>query len=442
MSYPATNLQQITPHQLVMSRQPVLNLITRAVIGYDVRYRALGRADNLEESVPELPTKVATSRLTLYGEMNQGLHNFTDGKCAFLDFSEHCLRTRVPRYYNRERIIIQLEDDLNATTEVVALCSEYFRDGYRFSLKNYTGTASQSNLLRFAKCVRVDFSDQTDKTITELANRLCEARSERKNKNKLFIIADNIETKEQYLLAKSLGFDFLQGYVFFKPQDVTIKDVGISDGALFRLYQELCRPEINIDDIHKCFYGDEGLTYKLLTFINSSHFGIAQEIKSIRSALVYMGIIRIRQLLVLLTTSLMATEKPKYLLQFGIIRGRVCQKLAEKVCPKLKEEAFLMGLMSVLPSLLERPMESLLDRLPVCKQISSALLPRCGEDKATDLHIILNTAEYLERGLWHLTSLECKKIRVQYVEAERIYAEAVEWAKEYDGINDINNDPL
>ena len=104
---------------------------------------------------------------------------------------------------------------------------------------------------------------------------------------------------------------------------------------------------------------------------------------------------------------------------------------AKKICPSIKSEAFLVGLLSMLPAILDKSMLEILEKLPVNDSIRAALIPKDKGDSQTDLYIILEATKLIEGGSWHLTSKECLKLRLNYDEFCRIYNSAMDWKEKY-----------
>ena len=213
------------------------------------------------------------------------------------------------------------------------------------------------------------------------------------------------------------------------------KDVEISQCTLIALYQELCQRELNTNKIAQHFRGDEALTYKLLVFMNSGIFNVSKPISDVKHALSYMGEDNVRKFISLLTTSEMAKGKPREIFRIGTIRAETCEKAARMVAPDMAQEAFMMGLLSILPSILDRSMESVLSFLKVTDDIKVALLAderNCQKSKGSMLYVLLKATTSVEQGSWFNTSQYCQRLNVDYDKFCSIYTDSIKFSQRYE----------
>lgn len=414
------------------ARQAILNRQLN-VVAYELLYR-----DGESGSYPAgMDSHVATSRMMARTQLNQGIHAVTSGKVAFINFTEQCLLQDFPTMIPKEHVVVEILETVNPTDEVYEKCSQLFKAGYKLALDDFVYKPEWLRFMKFIKIIKFDISKTPLSTLAPTLKMLEKLRHEGNLRNKIILLAERVETKAEFKMAMEMNFDLFQGYFFAKPELYCDRDVELSEGTLFRLYQELCRPSLDLKKISSCFESDEGLTYKLLAFMNSGLFKLVEPMSSIRQALVYLGEVELRKFLTLLTTSLMAKGKPKEILRMGIVRARTCENAAKKSAPGVVGEAFLSGLLSVLPAILDRPIESILEKLPVSDEIRDALLPPAPGKKESVLRIILNAAILIEKGSWHLTSLECMKLRLNYDQFCDYHKEAMRFAQRFEDASSV-----
>lgn len=412
--------------EVFTARQAIMNK-NEKIVGYELLYR-----DGKDNCFPVgMDSQKATTKVILQTYLNTGLKSITDGKIAFINFSEACLLSLTPTLLPKNQIVVEILEDVNPTDEVYRECAKLFKAGYRLALDDFVYTPKWDRFLRFVKIVKFDISKTPLEKIPEIINRINEIKRVGNLKNKIIYLAERVETREEFEEVKKIGFELFQGYFFCKPEMKKSRDVDLSQWSLFKLYQELCKDKIDLGKICKHFEFDEGLTYKLLTFMNSGMFSIKTPISSIKQALVYLGESELRKFLTLLTTSELSKGKPDELLRIGVVRARTCELTAKKICPSIKSEAFLVGLLSMLPAILDKSMLEILEKLPVNDSIRAALIPKDKGDSQTDLYIILEATKLIEGGSWHLTSKECLKLRLNYDEFCRIYNSAMDWKEKY-----------
>lgn len=415
---------------VVTARQAIVNKKAHAV-GYELLFR-----DGKDNSFPVgMDPHAATGKLINQTHLNFGLKEITDGKRAFINFSEKCLLEDYPYLMSPKDIIVEVLESVTPSDAVYEKVKSLFHDGYIIALDDFVYSKPWARFLPFVRIIKIDIAQTPLSQVTPLINYLNEYKRKSNRKNKIYLLAERVETKEEFQQAKGMGFDYFQGYFFCRPEMRKYKDVEISQCTLIALYQELCQRELNTNKIAQHFRGDEALTYKLLVFMNSGIFNVSKPISDVKHALSYMGEDNVRKFISLLTTSEMAKGKPREIFRIGTIRAETCEKAARMVAPDMAQEAFMMGLLSILPSILDRSMESVLSFLKVTDDIKDALLAderNCQKSKGSMLYVLLKATTSVEQGSWFNTSQYCQRLNVDYDKFCSIYTDSIKFSQRYE----------
>lgn len=402
------------------ARQAIFNRKTH-VVAYELLFR-----DGEENRFPDIDPHEATSKLIMRTHLNEGLSAVSMGKRALINFTEQCLLSGLAELLPKEQVIIEILETVTPSDEIYEKCRALFHSGYILALDDFIYKKEWVRFLPFVKLIKFDISKTPLKSLVGLLEQL------KKLKN-IRLLAERVETQEEFKEAKAMGFHFFQGYFFCKPEMRKSKDVDAQSAILVSLYQELSRPHLNIAKISNYFEQDVGLTYKLLRYINSGILPLKTQITSIRQALIYLGEAQIRKLVALLTTATLAKNKSKEITRLSIVRARSCELAVRKVSPGQTDDAFLMGLLSLIGVMLDKPIEDVMETLPVSDDIKEALQdPKC----SSPLRIVFNAVCLYEKGSWHLTSLECQKVRLSYDALASAYQQALVWAQQYENLDD------
>lgn len=415
---------------VVTARQAIVNKKAHAV-GYELLFR-----DGKNNSFPVgIAPHAATGKLINQTHLNFGLKEITDGKRAFINFSEKCLLEDYPYLMSPKDIIVEVLESVTPSDAVYEKVKSLFHDGYIIALDDFVYSKPWARFLPFVRIIKIDIAQTPLSQVTPLINYLNEYKRKSNRKNKIYLLAERVETKEEFQQAKGMGFDYFQGYFFCKPEMRKYKDVEISQCTLIALYQELCQRELNTNKIAQHFRGDEALTYKLLVFMNSGIFNVSKPISDVKHALSYMGEDNVRKFISLLTTSEMAKGKPRESFRIGTIRAETCEKAARLVAPEMAQEAFMMGLLSILPSILDRSMEIVLSFLKVTDDIKDALLAderNCQKSKGSMLYVLLKATTSVEQGSWFNTSQYCQRLNLDYDKFCSIYTDSIKFSQRYE----------
>jgi EAL and modified HD-GYP domain-containing signal transduction protein len=241
----------------------------------------------------------------------------------------------------------------------------HLRDlGYRIALDDFVCTESKS-LLEVAHYVKFEvIGNDWD----QLARFVLEVR-----KYPVKLIAEKVETLEQFERCKALGFEYFQGYFFSRPQLMQGRRVAVNRLAAIRLIVKLNTPDVDVKGLQETISEDASLTYKLLSYINSATYSLTRKITSVGHAVVLVGLQKIKawaSLIVLASVD----DKSRDLVMTGAVRARMCEHLARVLGLPKPERSFLVGLLSVLDALLDQPMADLVKSLPVESDIVDAVV--------------------------------------------------------------------
>ncbi len=133
--------------------------------------------------------------------------------------------------------------------------------------------------------------------------------------------------------------------------------------------------------MEEVFKLDPKLAFELLRLVNSASFGARKEITSFSQAIMVLGRRQLQRWLQLLMFSLRKEggDSPNILMQRAAERGRMMELLSQEGSEKAdKEEAFMVGVFSMLDVLMAIPLAELLESVSLPQQVEDALLERDG----------------------------------------------------------------
>lgn len=228
------------------------------------------------------------------------------------------------------------------------------------------------------------------------------------------LLVRHVETKAQYDAAFKSGFDYFQGRYFECPRLIHGTHLPANRLAILHLIARLYDPQITIEEIESLIRQDITLSYKLLRLINAAFYGLPKKIDSLKRAVVFLGLNRIKHwATVILVNSI--DYRPRELLITALIRARTCEAIALQLNRRDGEQCYIAGLFSLLDAIMDAPMEEILRHLNLVDEINQALLYRGGP-----LGPILQTTLSLEYGLCHklpLAELNLETTLKDYLEA-------------------------
>lgn len=392
--------------EVYIGRQPIFDRSLQ-VFGYELLYRS---ADMNKAVFSD--ANHATSVVMSNTFLEIGLERLVGDRLAFLNLTRAFLLGEYPIPHRHDRLVLEVLEDITIDDELVEAVQRLAKNGFKLALDDVVNPQDVERLLGIAHMVKVDLM-QTDRSV--LAEHV-----EVYKKHGIKMLAEKIETKEEFEWCKELGFDYFQGYFLSKPSVIKEKKLTSTKMTIMQLLSEMQTPNIEFGRIEDVIRKDVSLSYKLLRLLNSAYYSTRSEIKSIRQALTLLGLREIRSWVSLLLMS-EAENKPPELVKTAMIRGKMCELIAEELDLARSEAYFIVGLFSVLEALMDIPLDEILAQVPLSKEVNAALLWREGE-----LGQMLEWVLAYEAGDWN-------KLGDYPAGSESIcacYLESVEWAEE------------
>ena len=247
------------------------------------------------------------------------------------------------------------------------------------------------------------------------------------NNHGVKIIAEKVETHEQFERFKDMGVKLFQGYFLARPEMIRHRDLNASLHSVTELVSLSNSPNFDVKEVTKVIEHDVGLAYKLMRFVNNPLINKRQKIESLQHALNYMGHIEIKKFIALLALANLRGEKPGELLIQSLVRARFCSLMSvELELPENPPSSFLLGLFSMLDALLDQPMESLVQKLPVGEELQDAL---CRKNTDSNMGLQLRACFAFEEANWDEIDYIAEEFEITGERLYTLYYEAMHWAQ-------------
>jgi EAL and modified HD-GYP domain-containing signal transduction protein len=241
------------------------------------------------------------------------------------------------------------------------------------------------------------------------------------------MLAEKVETQAEFAEARDSGFVYFQGYFFRRPEVVQTRDIPANRLNYLRMLQAVSRPELDHKEIEDLIKSEASLCYRLLRYLNSAMFAFGTEIHSVRHALSLLGEREIRRWVRLVATLAAAQQKSDELVAMALVRARFCELLSAKIRHG-DSDLFLMGLMSLIDVILEIPMASVLEKVPLDQETKAALLG--GASRLRPLYQLMLARE---SGDWENTGDLARQLHLTESEVAEAYWQAMQWARQVGG---------
>ena len=399
-----------------VARQPIFNSEKR-IFAYELLFRT-----GISNGFPDIEGNIATTSLLSSSFFTVGIDKIAAGKLVFINFTEDLLLKGSPELFPQEKLMIEVLEDVEPTPEIIQKCRELKEKGYQLALDDFVYSKKFDELLELSDIIKVDFRLTPQDVIKNMVETLKEYNCK--------LLAEKVETYEEFEKALTLGFEYFQGYFFAKPEVLQNKDLSASQLTMMQLISNINTSEFDVGELEKLVVQDVSVSYKLLNYINSAHFSRIQPISSIRQAISFLGEKQFKMFVSLVATSKLAGEKPTELIRLSIIRARFLEQVANALNMDTNE-MFLLGLFSLIDAMLDQKMVTILKKLPLTTNLNMALSDRSG-----DLRYYLRLVETYESGNWVAFRYAQKLIGLDAETIVEFYMDAITWANSFDQTGD------
>ncbi|WP_159820966.1 EAL and HDOD domain-containing protein [Colwellia sp. 20A7] len=395
------------------ARQPILD-INKKLFGYELLFR-----DSIDNVFPDIDGDEATSKMIEASKFNMGISEFTNNKLAFINFTLETLIQGYPEMLTNEEVVVEILETVKPGKKLLGLCKDLHSKNYIIALDDYEHQNVWIHFYPYIKIIKVDIQ----KTALSEVHKVIEAT---KDYPHIELLAEKVETYEEYEQAKQLGFTYFQGFFFARPEMVKTKNLSPSQIAMADLLYETSKPELDLAGITQVFERDVSLSYKLLRYANSAAFKRRSEVSTIKQALILLGSSELKRFLALMFAVTVNPEKPNELIKSALARAKFCELIAREMSYKIDVSiAFLTGLLSMIDAILDEKIEVILDKLPLTSEIKDPLLTRKGLMAA-----IIKLAELIEHAEWDKTNIVMENLIIDKTQTLKHYNEALAWADE------------
>ncbi|MGA1826051.1 MAG: EAL and HDOD domain-containing protein [bacterium] len=397
---------------IYVARQPIFKK-DKSIYAYELLFR-----DSMANYFPDIDGDVASSKVLSGSVITIGIDTITGGRRAFINFTQNLLIQKMPLMFSYEKIVVEMLENIEPEESLLNSCNEIKKKGYIIALDDFVYSSKSESFISLADIVKIDFLSSSHDEIKEYVKKL--------PKN-IKLLAEKIETHKELKLAKDMGFEYFQGYFFCKPEVLHEREPSSSQMNLLQIMAEANKAEVEFQKIESLIAHDITISYKLLRYINTARFMIRREISSIKEALVYLGEKDLRRFISLIALSNLANKKPHELITTSCIRAKFCELLAGLSDTQINPwELFMLGLFSLIDAILDQPMESIMQKLPIADSIVNALVHKSGE-----LSDYLDLACAHEKGNWDKSKEIVARLNIDESQLSALYSKACEWSNKF-----------
>jgi len=390
------------------ARQPILS-VSEKVMGYKLLFRT-----DFKDYFPSVEGEAA-SRAVIDISSLIGLDTLCNDGLAFIVTTRGTLLGEYLALLPPDRTVAEIPDSMLADAEVISACTELKRTGCKIALSGFTLDDRRACLDEVADFIKIDIKKTTLVDIATLIQRY-------RNRGPL-LIAEKVETREDFEFCKNVGFSWYEGYFFRKPETMRARGVQSNRIVFMRLLIAVSKPELDLREVEELIKSDPTLYLRLLRYLNSAIFARRIEVKTISQALTILGENEIRRWCRLSGMLELSKNRPSDLAISALVRARFGELISARV-DHGDSDLFQIGMLSMMDSILEIPMREVLEGLQLESEARTVLM----EDKGP-LSRIYHLILAVEGGMWQSVVELCAQLNIQEHFVAHAQWDALGWAQ-------------
>jgi len=395
---------------IYVARQPIFD-IKKCIFGYELLFRT-----DMANFFPEIEGDSATSKLLSNSFFNIGIEKIAGSNLAFINFTQELLLKQLPLMFSQDRLVVEILENVQPERDVIEACQEIALNGYIIVLDDFFYKPSLEPLIEVADIIKIDVKATPLEEVGDLVKKMTERGVD--------LLAEKVETHDEFNRALEMGFRYFQGFFFSKPEVLKGKEISTPQMQLLEIMAEVNKEDFEFNRLEKMIVRDASISYKLMRLINSAYFRRAKEISSIRQAIVMIGEVGIRRFLSLISMAGLAGNKPDELIRVSLVRAKFCELLGNHPGRSAEaSELFTLGLFSLIDAIMDDSMENLMSQIPLSSSIKEVLISRTG-----DLSGYLSLVESYERGDWGEIEEATNIMGIDESHLPGQYMESLSWA--------------
>ncbi|MFT4768183.1 MAG: EAL and modified HD-GYP domain-containing signal transduction protein [Glaciecola sp.] len=392
--------------EFFIARQPIFDRNLKVFA-----YELLFRSSDTGAAPKDLDDDAATAQVLSTSE-EVGLSRLVGKRPAFINLPRKFLVEPDLLPFAPDNVVLEVLEHVEIDDAVIEGMAGLGDRGYTLALDDFVYDSRFDNALRHVAIVKLE--------IPQIAPKDWNTEITRLKKLGVKVLAEKVETNEEFESLKALGCDYFQGYFFAKPKVVRGKRLAPNKLAVLQLMSKINNPETDIESLSDLVSRDVAISVRAMNYVNSPAGALNRRIESIREAVVYIGRETIRRWVTLLIMAKL-DDKPGELVTMTLVRAKFMELLAQEANQDDANAFFTVGLFSVLDALMDAPLEEVINTLAIPQELRDALSQELGIKGQS-----LALAKALELG--ELSSFDPFEIPAPIIAS--LHQTATQWADE------------
>jgi EAL and modified HD-GYP domain-containing signal transduction protein len=399
-------------HSVSIARQPIFDE-NRRLWGYELFCVGEGPSAGPECTPENTAINVAASA---YMGLQQILKQ---GYKIMLNFDEMGILDDMPYALPPVLAAVQVDEQVFLRPSIPDMLARLKSDGYLIAVRGFSGDRQFAPLYALADIIAVPVIGRQKAEVSTLLATIHDVEAR--------LLARRVDDAAGFEMVREAGVTLFEGAFFKQPDTITVRKMTSNAVSRLELLQRIEQQDPDIDDLAETIQSDAAISFRLLAYLNSAAFGFSQKIKSIHHAIRLLGWPKLRNWLrvVLLNDLSEAAEAPD-LLQLSAQRGKFLELVAQRhdFWGFDPESLHMLGLFSLLDTMLGTPMADIVTFLPIEEKLKGALRREANNEYLP----LIRLAQCVEEARWEDAGVMVQQLNLDRDKVIKAFKEAVAWA--------------
>ncbi len=343
------------------------------------------------------------------------------GKRMMVTFNSKSILDGIPYALPGASAAIKIDEKELINRSLPPALEKLKADGYPLAIGRFSGDEQLSTLYHLAD---IFCFETAGKTRLELNEKIKSAQPFSAIK-----MGEQVPDLTHFERCSELGFSLFQGSFFKTPEKVSVRKISSNEAARFHLMKIIEEDDPDFEKLANTIQTDVSISLRLLTYLNSAAFGFRQKINSIQQAITMLGWENMKRWLRIVILSNVSRHKyAQDLVLLSSQRGKFLEAVIRDhdFWGFSPDSLFLLGIFSLLDTLLNMPMHKVVEYLPLDDKMKAALC----RDPNSEYYPLLKLVENLEDAEWETADGIIQKLSMNNAKVKIAFHAAVDWANE------------
>lgn len=400
-----------------VARQAVFDANMNTV-GYELLFR-----DSMTNRFPDVTAEYATAQIIVEQFLGAPLGRLKEYSAIFVNFPYELLVQGVAETLPKDRVIIEILETASPTPQLLKTVKQLAAHGFRMALDDFSLNDTWNAFLPYISIIKFDVRENTPQEISHYIRQKAHLL-----KN-IQLLAEKVETEEEYNQYKELGCTLFQGHFFSKPVIHSANKLIQNQAITLKLIKEVNADTPDFGKIEALLKQDLALSFKIMRYAQNIAFN-ARGIKNFRSQslkeiIYYLGSNELRRFVLVSCLTSVNKVKTDDIYHQSLVRAKFCELASSRsISRHAADDAFIVGLFSQLDTIFEMPMADLINQIDVSVNVMMAL-----KEKSGPLYPWLRLIELYENHQWEEVSALSHRLGFNRSVVADLIKTATSWAE-------------